>query len=314
MPAFERIYGHLFAAFLQPCHMIMLPLEESLRAQSGAAADTQNASLSPGTLPGTYLETLKVWTEEQSRFFRGMASAFQQVGERTEERLPGRRHEDDIDGLQDMMPLRLLGNVADKEMRFLFQSLEESLYCFKESQFFLPKSLILHLQKLVSSYPKAYRLAQRYEAMFRSTWDKALRKFAAEIDKGSGPPAEFKEFYNTYTRIFSKEFDQLLGSLEFIEVQNSFMSTNLDVILSMRKIMEARLEMFPYLPFVTGSEMASLEKTVHGHKRRLDSLERKMREMERRSAVVQESLELERLRRSVNGHEEDPARLLEVVK
>jgi hypothetical protein len=289
-PAFERIYGHLFAAFLRPYRVMIFPFGEFLRAQAD--------SLALGTLANTYLDTLRLWEEGQSRFLTGVTSTLQQVGSKSDKPASG-NGKGAIDGLQELTPLRLIGDVADQEGKAYLQMLEQSLGYFGESQFPLPKNLVLHLKQLVSSYPQAYRLARRHEGMFRSTWEKSLKRFTLEIKRTAGPIPEYKEFYKTYTSIFTQEYDQLLGSPEFIEVQNSFMAMNLDVIASMKKVMEAQMEMFPALPFVTGGEMAALEKTVHSHKRRIDRLERRVREMERDSVAVPARVEVETLTRNV---------------
>ena len=303
-PAFERIYGHLFAAFLRPYRVMMVPFGEILRAQAD--------SFAAGTSANTYLDTLRLWEEGQARFLRGVAGTFQQVGSKSEKPASGNGN-GDIDGLQGLTPLRLIGDIADQDGKAYLQMLEQSLGYFSESQFPLPKNLVLHLKQLVSSYPKAYRLGQRHEGMFRSTWEKSLKRFTLEIKRTAGSLPEFKEFYNTYTSIFTQEYDQLLGSPEFIEVQNAFMAMNLDVIASMKNAMEAQMEMFPALPFVTGGEMAALEETVHGHKRRLDRLERRVREMERDSVAVPAKVEVETLAKNVQRKLENADGLLEAV-
>ncbi len=303
-PAFERIYGHLFAAFLRPYRVMIFPFGEFLRAQAD--------SFAPGTLSNTDLDTLRLWEEGQSKFLKGMASAFQQVGSRSDRTASGNEN-GAIDGLQELAPLRLIGDIADQDGKVYLQMLEQSLGYFSESQFPLPKNLVLHLKQLVSSYPKAYRLAKRHEGMFRSTWEKSLKRFTQEIKKPAGLVPEFKEFYKTYTSIFTQEYDQLLGSPEFIEVQNNYMAMNLDVVASMKKAMEAQIEMFPALPFVTGGEMAALEKTVHSYKRRIDGLERRVRKMERDSVAVPAKVEVETLTRTVQRKMEAADSLLEAV-
>jgi hypothetical protein len=304
-PAFERIYGHLFATFLRPYRVMIFPLGEFLRAQAD--------SFGPGTLATTHLDTLRLWEEGQSRFLRGVADTLQQVGGKSDKTASGNEN-GAIDGLQELTPLRLIGDIADQEGKAYLQTLEQLVGYFSESQFPLPKNLVLHLKQLVSSYPKAYHLAQRHEGMFRSTWEKSLKRFTLEIKRTAARPVpEFKEFYNAYTSIFTEEYDQLLGSPEFIEVQNSFMATNLDVIASMKKVMEAQMEMFPALPFVTGGEMAALEKTVHSHKRRIDRLERRVREMERDSVAVPARVEVETLTRNVQRNLGNTDSLLQAV-
>ena len=289
-PSFERIYGHLFAAFLRPYRVMMFPFGEFLRAQAD--------SFAPGTLANTVPGILRLWEEGLSSFLRGVAGTFQQVGGKS-----GKTASDNengaIDGVQELTPLSLIGNIADQGGKVYLQMLEQSLGYFSESQFPLPKNLVLHLKQLVSSHPEVYRLAQRHEGMFRSTWEKSLKRFTLEIKKTAGPVPEFRDFYNKYMGIFTQEYDQLLGSPEFIEVQNSFMTTNLEMIASMRKVMEAQMEMFPALPFVTGGEVAALEKTVHSHKRRIDRLERRVREMERDSVEGPARVEVETLTRNV---------------
>jgi BMFP domain-containing protein YqiC len=281
-PTFGRIYTHLFAAFLRPYRVMMFPFGEFLRAQT--------ESLTPQTLGDTYLDSFRLWGEAQVRSLNGISSAFQRFSE-----------EDSIDAVQELTPLKLMRNIADEETIAYFETLEQFLGYFGESQFLVPKTFILYLQKFISSYPKAYQLAQRYEAMFRDTWEKSLQRFTFEIKKGTGPAVEFKEFFNTYVSIFALEYDQLLRSPEFIEVQNGFVTMNLDVTASMRKAMEAQLDMFPSLPFVTGGEMDALAKRVHSHKSRLDSLERQMRDLEHKLITVSERAELKRPARKVAG-------------
>jgi hypothetical protein len=262
-PAFERIYGHLFAAFLRPYRVMIFPLGEFLKSQ---------AAFLPGTFANKNLNTFE--------------AGFDHVNSA-------------IDGHQELSPLRLIGDTADQDSKLYLQMLEQTLGYFNESQFPLPKDLVLQLKQIASSYPKASRLAQRHEAMFRSTWEKSLKRFTLEIKKTARLIPEFKEFYNIYTSIFTEEYDQLLGSTEFIEVQNNYMAMNLDVMGFMKKAMEAQMRMFPALPFVTGSEMEALEKNVHGYKRRIDGLERRIRKMERAAVAVPAKVEVEMLTRNV---------------
>ncbi len=281
--SFDQIYGHLFAAFLRPYRVMMFPFGEYLRAQFES---------SPRTSAGTYLGLFRVWGEAQSKFLQGVADAFRSYSQESDKLLEG-HEEGAIDKLQELMPMSLMRKIADEETLAYFEALEEFLGYFGESQFLLPKTFILHLQKVVSSYPKAYRLAQRYEAMFRNTWEKSLRRFTLEVKKNTGVVVEFDGFFNSYIGIFAEEYDQLLRAPEFIEAQTNFIGITSEAVISMRKAMEAQLELFPALPFVTGTEVDALEQRVHGHKKRLDGLERRVRDMQHQLNMMLKKAEIE---------------------
>jgi len=183
-PAFDQIYRNLFAAFLRPYRAMLHPF--------GQALETQIENSSPGTIASSWLAAFKLWGEAQSRFLNGIAGALRSYSEESAGAMKD-AEEGDIGRLQDLTPMGLLRKITDEETMAYYDSLDQFLGYLGENQFLLPKPLIIHLQKVVSSYPRAYRLAREYQAMFHETWEKSLKRFTSEINKNSGQKIEYED-------------------------------------------------------------------------------------------------------------------------
>ncbi|MBM3131482.1 MAG: hypothetical protein FJZ95_00405, partial [Chloroflexi bacterium] len=148
-----------------------------------------------------------------------------------------------------------------------------------------------YLQELLSSYPKAYQVGERYESMLRNTWDESLKRLAVEVRKSPDRKIEYKDFFDSYITIFGEEYDRLLRSPEYTELQANLSSMVSTTILASQKMMEAQLEMFPALPFAPREDVDALAQRVHSVKRRLNTLERNVRQIERMNSPQGDILE-----------------------
>jgi hypothetical protein len=289
-PSFDRVYGHLFAAFLRPYRgLMMFPFEEYWGLR-------EIESLIPKELADTYQETFNLWGERWLKLLELVAGSFRRFSGGSSEFTSNERQS------------------ADEEEPSYSKTLERFLGYFGESQFMKPEAFIVHLQNVASSYPQVHRLYQQYEALFRVTWEKSLKRFTIEIKKAAGSIPEFKEFSDMYMTIFSQEYDHLLRSPAYSEVQNGLIDMDLDMITSMKKAMEAQLEIFPASPFATDVEVNALGKRVHGYKRQLDKMERRMREIERKLIAVPQGDALERLEKKVEGKLQNQQNSAEAIK
>ncbi|HXY74304.1 MAG TPA: poly(R)-hydroxyalkanoic acid synthase subunit PhaE [Dehalococcoidales bacterium] len=259
-PAFERIYGNLFATFFRPYRMMMFPY--------GANLGNYASPFLFGAPNNPYFDFIRSLGQLQTQFFQGMATA-----SASDRIVNNASPQASVSGAN-------ADYISPEEKAFL-DTLEQSLNYFHENHFPLPNNYISNIKQLAANYPKSYRLALKHEGMFRSVWEKSLKLFTVEIKKTGSQVPEFREFYNTYMNIFSQEYSKLVGSSEYIKVQNDFLTTSLNVNNFFKKVIQGQIEMFPALPFTTEGEMTELEQTVHSHKRRINSLERKVREMER---------------------------------
>lgn len=274
-PAFKQVYEHLFAAFLRPYRSVVLPFGELMKMQ------TEHLTVSSVT--NTNLSMFEMFSEAQAKFLRGFSGAVQDYSGEVSRFLHAEGGHT-IDEFGKVSPLSLAKHIGDEEMKVFFESAGRFFGFLGESEFHLPKALILHLQKLFEIYPQIHELSEQYEGMLEHNWERALKRFTSEIKK-EGPEVDFKQFFKSYVSVLTQEFDGLLRSEEFVGVQNRFLELTSEFTSSLRKAIEVRIEMFPYLPFVTTSEMEAVEKNVHSYKRRLDILERKMADMEEKAEM-----------------------------
>lgn len=267
-PVFDRIYEHLFSPFFRPYRVMLFPLGELWKTQVHLAQ--------AGPKPGSPLDSFLSWGQEQARFLEGLTGIFRYYSSLGDNGRGDARNKD-IDGVEGLTPLGLLRITVDEEAAKYLAAIEHFLGDLGENQFMFPKNFILNLHKVVSTFPGAYRTAQKYETMFRETWGKSARAFASRI-KESPAPVEFQTFFDTFRTVFAADFDRLLKHQDFRDAQSKFLESISEVTVCVRKVMESWLAMFPSLPFVTVHEMDALAKNVHGYKRRMDRLERKVRE------------------------------------
>lgn len=296
--AFGHVYTNLFAMFFRPHRIMMFPLNPFSRDRM----ETITAS-SPSDM---YLDMFTMWGDAQSRMMKGFASAMETYGDGNGKGISGidQPFAPDARGLS---PIGLMKNLADEQSRTYLESFELLMQYVGESQFLMPKEFFGYLQQLLASYPKAYQAGQQYEAALHSTWDRSLKRFAVEVKKVPDQKMEFKEFFESYIAIFGEEYDRLLRTPEFNQLQSSLVAITSDTISASEKMMGAQLEMFPTLPFAPRKEMDTLAERVQSYKRRLNNLERKVRSMETESSPP--GNELEQLARRVSELELELASL-----
>ncbi|MBI2934000.1 MAG: hypothetical protein HYY29_00355 [Chloroflexi bacterium] len=177
--------------------------------------------------------------------------------------------------------LPTFGKAADlEEMARSWERMFDSVLAPGEGQeFIFPKGFVLGLREAVSTYPRMVKLARTYEAMFKASWERSLKSLAIRI-KQSPSACEFTAFFDVCRTVLAEEFNTLLKSREFAEAQTGLLEAVSDYVEAARKMMESQMTMFPALPFVTVSEMDALAKNVHSYKKRVDGLERRLREAE----------------------------------
>ncbi|MBI4287003.1 MAG: hypothetical protein HY671_01080 [Chloroflexi bacterium] len=278
-PAFVQVYRHLFAAFLRPYHMALFPFGESHELQREFLEAKGHADL--------FQAASQLWIEAPSAFMKGFYGETPTPKKKTRHSLAvnGRT---DIDELLTVTPFNLMVKVADEEAKVYLDTLEKIFGTLGEAEFLFPKDMVVHMHKVLSIQPKIYALAEKYESMLQSAWEESLHKFCHEVKKTS-EPMDFKAFFGKYAHLLSEEYDRLLGSHEFIEVQSTFVALTAEMTTSLRQALEAQLEVFPHFPLVTVSKMAALAKNVHTYKRKIGNLERRVMDLEERLGAIPEA-------------------------
>lgn len=279
---FTHVYANLFAMFFRPYRIMMFPLNPFSRDKFESITASSPTSM--------YLDFFNMWGEAHSRMLKGLASAFENFGNGNGTAFAKVGEPLDPES-RELSPIGLMKHIADEQSRTYLETIDTFMQYVGGSQFLLPKEFFAYMQQLISSYPKAYQAGERYEAMLRSTWDKSLKRLAVEIKKAPEEKIEFKDFFESYIAIFGEEYDRMLRTPEFTELQGNLVAIISDTIMASEKMMEAQLEMFPALPFAPRNEVDTLAQRVHTYKRRINQLEHRVRELERSSAPAREELE-----------------------
>lgn len=265
--SFEQVYDNLFAIFLRPVRLFASPAGLLARPLELPA---------PSTFADLYAGWLRLIGEAQTRYLRAASNAWRSLSPDVS------GNDGDLTG-QARQPsaANLWRNMVDEGVLAYVETLDRTMSYVAENQFILPKPLFAALHKVMSGYPEVQRAAREYETLFHDTWERALRLLSAEV---CGQPGRtgFDDFFKTYISVFNAEFDRLLRSPEFVRAQNSFVNAVSDLTAALRQVMQAQLDLFPFLPFASKQDTDAIAQRLHSYKARSDALERKVRQLEAR--------------------------------
>jgi len=285
---FKKIYTNIFAMFFRPFEVATYPLSFFVKEQLG--------TLTPETLMNSYLGMFNAIGRSQVDILKGFSDIMKGYSnvitkyETEEEALDAR--------IRELLPLNIVRNMVDEGFENFFDVLNNFFSYMGESQFLIPKTFIVNINNVFSAYSKIFGLWRRYELMFENVWNRALNKFSEEIVENK--EVDFEKFYNTFRGIFSDEYDELLRSKEFIEVQNRLRDTLTDIIRYSGEAIYALFEMFPVLPFAPRNEVDEVERRIYDNKKVLDSVERRVAEIEEQIGLVPTIDEVDALKKRID--------------
>lgn len=285
---FREIYENIFAMFFRPFEVATYPLTFFAKEQLG--------TLTPETLLNSYSGIFNAVGRSQIDIMKGFSDILKGYSSvvskyETEEEAFSAR-------IKEFLPLNILRNMIDEGFENFFDVLSNFLGYLGESQFLIPKTFITNINNVFSTYSKIFGLWRRYELMFENVWNRALKKFSEGIVENKD--VDFEKFFNTFRSIYSEEYDDLLRSKEFIEVQNRLRDTLIDTIRYSGEAIYALQEMFPVLPFAPRREVDEIEKRVYDNKKVLDSVERRIAKIEEQIGFFSTIDEIDMLKKRID--------------
>jgi len=285
---FKKIYTDIFAMFYRPFEVVTYPLTFLVKEQLG--------TLTPEMVMNSYLGMFNAVGRSQVDILKGFSDIMKGYSsvitkyDTEEEALDAR--------IRELLPLNIVRNMVDEGFENFFEVLNNFFGYLGESQFLIPKTFVVNLNNVFSAYSKIFGLWRRYELMFENVWNRALNKFSEAIAENK--EIDFEKFFNTFRGLFSDEYDELLRSDEFIEVQNRLRDTLTDIIRYAGEAIYGLLDMFPVLPFAPRKEVDEVERRMYDNKKVLDSVERRVAAIEEQIGLVPTIDEIDILKKKID--------------
>ncbi len=140
--------------------------------------------------------------------------------------------------------------------------------CLQEV-FILPKSAIENLYTSLEEYDKFVNKYDEFAKVLKETYCKACDRFISEVKA-----QDFDEFVGEFIKCIAEEFDRVLKSEKYVNLQREMVESLMDYVYYTRRYVEDLMEYNPLNPFATVSMIDEAYKRIQDLKRRVDKLER----------------------------------------
>lgn len=130
---------------------------------------------------------------------------------------------------------------------------------------------LLHWNGFLDYYAK-------YRELMRASFRRAVEG-VCNLFKGSEPKT-FEDFRNAVQNFLAKEFDSLLKSKEYLELQEKLFNELFDHIYCLRRFLELLIENNPASPFATVSQIDEAYKRILDLRRKISELEKRIESLE----------------------------------
>jgi hypothetical protein len=128
-----------------------------------------------------------------------------------------------------------------------------------------------HWGDFVSDYEK-------YREMLRKAFRRSIENFCDFLSRSN--VKSFDEFKNLLQDFLAKEFDVLLKSEEYLDLQQRLFDALFDHIYCLRRFFELMLENNPASPFATVSQLDEAYKRIMDLRRKIAELEKRLEALE----------------------------------
>ncbi|MEM4456274.1 MAG: hypothetical protein QXQ49_03045, partial [Archaeoglobaceae archaeon] len=162
-----------------------------------------------------------------------------------------------------------------KEYLRRFEVMHEIPYDFP---FALPENAKNFLIDCLSHWNDFLAYYGKYRDLMKASFRRAVEKVCDFVGK-----AEFKsfeDFRNVFQDSLAKEFDSLLKSKEYLELQEKLFSVLFDHIYCLRRFLELLIENNPASPFATVSQIDEAYKRILDLRRKISELEKRVEFLE----------------------------------
>lgn len=158
-----------------------------------------------------------------------------------------------------------------------FETLHEISYDFP---FVLPENAKNFLIDCVSHWNDFVADYAKYRDLMKSSFGKSVEKLCDFAEKMK--VQNFEDFKSAFQNFLAKEFDVLLKSKEYLQLQEKLFSALFDHIYCLRRFLELLIENNPTSPFATISQMDEAYKRILDLRRKVLELEKKVELLEER--------------------------------
>ncbi|MCX8172646.1 MAG: hypothetical protein N3D09_03410 [Archaeoglobaceae archaeon] len=119
---------------------------------------------------------------------------------------------------------------------------------------------------------------ESYKKLIKNTYQKAVEGLIATTN--SSGFKNFEKFKDYFQDFLAKEFDLLLKSDEYLQIQGRLMNSLFDHIYHLRRFLELLIENNPASPFATVSQIDEAYKRILDLKRKVSELEKRIEKLE----------------------------------
>jgi hypothetical protein len=148
----------------------------------------------------------------------------------------------------------------------------------RDYPFALPENAKSYLLDCFSYWKDFVESYESYKKLIRNTYNRAVEKLL-ELSRSPGF-GSFEKFMESFQDALSGEFDSLLRSEEYLELQGKLMNTLFDHIYCLRRFLELLIENNPASPFATVSQIDEAYKRILDLKRKVSELENRIEKLE----------------------------------
>ncbi|MFN3383757.1 MAG: hypothetical protein ACK401_02535 [Archaeoglobaceae archaeon] len=156
-----------------------------------------------------------------------------------------------------------------------FEAIREIPY---DIPFALPENAKNYLIDCFSHWNDFLVYYEKYRALMKSSFTKAVERVCEFVEKSEFK--SFEEFKNAFQDFLTKEFDNLLRSKEYLELQEKLFSALFDHIYCLRRFFELLIENNPASPFATVSQIDEAYKRILDLRRKISELEKRIELLE----------------------------------
>lgn len=243
---FDRIFNEIFRFFFRPFEIVLLN-EKAIK------------SLIPLNEMLSGKEVFNVYTEFMNSLFSHGLLTFKLLSEPLQEK-----------------------NVLDsfiEEWRDFLKNFDSGFDInLPEYPFVLPEDAKNYFLDCLSHWNSFLGTYEKYRRLLKKAYTNAvnsLMQFAMEN--------KFKDFDDlrlSFQQALAEEFDRLLKSEEYLELQGSLFSSLFDHIYCLRRFLELIIENNPACPFATVNQMDEAYKRILDLKRKVSELEKRIEKLE----------------------------------
>lgn len=147
-----------------------------------------------------------------------------------------------------------------------------------EYPFLLPGTAKNYFLDCLSHWSTFLENYEKYRGLLKEAYVSAVKTFIEVAEKNKFK--DFDKFRLSFQEALAREFDCLIKSEEYLELQGILLSSLFDHIYCLRRFLEIIIENNPASPFATVSQIDEAYKRILDLKRKVSELEKRIEKLE----------------------------------